>query len=221
MTYNFEIDTVWCLEELLKAHRISERDKLLVQTTQRNKQQMKWHPLQWIAHFGLKDQQHPTQNIDLLCLSRWLAEKSGLAFYLIDPLKADVNALTAVMSQEFAERNQILAVEVHADRVVIGTDQPFQTDWLANLERSLAPKKIERVIISPDQLQRYLPEYYQVSRAVHSSKTVRVMSVRTRALRRCFKLAIRKIQMPTISTSSNWSTGFYSLHLNKVPVIFI
>ncbi|WP_336148079.1 GspE/PulE family protein [Acinetobacter soli] len=170
MTYNFEIDTVWCLEELLKAHRISERDKLLVQTTQRNKQQMKWHPLQWIAHFGLKDQQHPTQNIDLLCLSRWLAEKSGLAFYLIDPLKADVNALTAVMSQEFAERNQILAVEVHADRVVIGTDQPFQTDWLANLERSLAPKKIERVIISPDQLQRYLPEYYQVSRAVHSSK---------------------------------------------------
>ncbi len=28
MTYNFEIDTVWCLEELLKAHRISERDKL-------------------------------------------------------------------------------------------------------------------------------------------------------------------------------------------------
>ncbi|MFH3675835.1 type II/IV secretion system protein, partial [Acinetobacter baumannii] len=81
--------------------------------------------------------------------------------FVIDPLKADVSALTQVMSQEFAIRNHILAVEVHADRIVIGTDQPFKTDWLNNLERSLAPKKIERVLLNPEQLQRYLREYYQ------------------------------------------------------------
>ncbi|KAE9694808.1 type II/IV secretion system protein, partial [Enterobacteriaceae bacterium TzEc077] len=88
----------------------------------------------------------------------------------IDPLKADVSALTQVMSQEFAIRNHILAVEVHADRIVIGTDQPFQTDWLNNLEKSLAPKKIERVFLNPEQLQRYLREYYQVSRAVNPAQ---------------------------------------------------
>lgn len=170
MTYHFEIDTQWCLEQLLKDGRISERDKLLIQTTHRNKEQLKWHPLQWIAHFDLKDQVHTSKPFDILRLSQWLAEKVGLPLYVIDPLKADVNMLTSVMSQEFALRNKILAVDVNPERILIGTDQPFVRDWVSNLELSLAPKKIELVLLSPDQLQRYLPEYYQVSRAVHSSK---------------------------------------------------
>lgn len=170
MTYHFEIDTQWCLEHLLKDGRISERDKLLIQTTHRNKEQLKWHPLQWIAHFNLKDQIYPSKQFDCLRLSQWLADKAELPLYVIDPLKADVNMLTSVMSQEFALRNKILAVDVSAERILIGTDQPFVRDWVSNLELSLAPKKVELVVLSPDQLQRYLPEYYQVSRAVHSSK---------------------------------------------------
>ena len=59
MKFNFEIDTVWCLEQLLKDGRITERDKLLIQTTHRQKDQLKWHPIQWIAQFNLKDQQSP------------------------------------------------------------------------------------------------------------------------------------------------------------------
>lgn len=170
MKFNFEIDTVWCLEQLLKDGRITERDKLLIQTTHRQKDQLKWHPIQWIAQFNLKDQQSPDKVLNSTRLSQWLAEKSGLAFYVIDPLKADVGKLTSVMSQEFALRNKILAVGITADSVLIGTDQPFMTDWLVNLERSLNPKKIERVILNPEQLHRYLVEYYQVSRAVNSSQ---------------------------------------------------
>ena len=172
MKFNFEIDTVWCLEQLLKDGRITERDKLLIQTTHRQKDQLKWHPIQWIAQFNLKDQQSPDKVLNSTRLSQWLAEKSGLAFYVIDPLKADVGKLTSVMSQEFALRNKILAVGVTADSVLIGTDQPFMTDWLVNLERSLSPKKIERVILNPEQLHRYLVEYYQVSRAVNSSQNL-------------------------------------------------
>jgi len=170
MKFNFEIDTVWCLEQLLKDGRIIERDKLLIQTTHRQKDQLKWHPIQWIAQFNLKDQQSPDKVLNSTRLSQWLAEKSGLAFYVIDPLKADVGKLTSVMSQEFALRNKILAVGITANSVLIGTDQPFMTDWLVNLERSLSPKKIERVISNPEQLHRYLVEYYQVSRAVNSSQ---------------------------------------------------
>jgi general secretion pathway protein E len=39
-----------------------------------------------------------------------------------------------------------------------------------NFERSLNPKKVEAVLLNPEQLQRYLIEYYQVSRAVSSSQ---------------------------------------------------
>jgi general secretion pathway protein E len=59
MQFNFEIDTAWCLEQLLKDGRITEREKLLVQTTHRQRDQLKWHPLQWIASFKLVDAKNP------------------------------------------------------------------------------------------------------------------------------------------------------------------
>ena len=170
MQFNFEIDTTWCLEQLLKDGRITEREKLLIQTTHKQREQLKWHPLQWIAHFNLPDLSQPTQRLTLTVLCKWMAEKAQLPFYVIDPLKADVASLTAVMSQEFAVRNKILAVEVGADKVLIGTAQPFAKDWIQNLARSLSPKKIQPVMLNPEQLQRYIIEYYQVSRAVSNSQ---------------------------------------------------
>lgn len=167
--FSFMIDLTWCLDQLLQDKRISERDRALVLTTQRSRAQLAWHPLQWIAQFNFQDlsQLHPL-NLKVLC--QWLSEKSGLPFFRIDPLKADVPALTEIMSQEFASHNRILAVAVTDTEVVIGTDQPFMKDWLVNLEQSLKPKQIKRVLLNPEQFQRYLVEYYQVSRAVHSSQ---------------------------------------------------
>ncbi|MFM6958507.1 MAG: GspE/PulE family protein [Acinetobacter sp.] len=172
--FSFTVDVTWCLEQLLKDGRITERDKLLIQTTHRQKDQLKWHPLQWVGHFNLKDQLNIASTLTVNRLCQWLAEKAEVPLFVIDPLKADVTVLTSVMSQEFAVRNRILAVEVSADRILIGTDQPFSTEWQNNLERSLAPKKIERVLLNPEQLQRYLVEYYQVSRAVSSSQNASV-----------------------------------------------
>ncbi|MCO8046101.1 GspE/PulE family protein [Acinetobacter bohemicus] len=170
MNFDFEIDTGWCLDQLLKDGKIAERDRMRVQTTHRQREQIKWHPLQWIAHFNLVDQSHPQSTLTLNRLCQWLAEKTGLMFYIIDPLKADVQALTHVMSQEYAVRNHILAVEIQADKVLIATDQPYKTEWVSNLEQNISPKKIQRVLLNPEQLQRYITEYYQVSRAVSGSQ---------------------------------------------------
>lgn len=63
-------------------------------------------------------------------------------FYIIDPLKADVQALTNVMSQEYALRNRILAVEIQPYKVLIATDQPYKNEWVSNLEQNIAPKKL-------------------------------------------------------------------------------
>ena len=170
MQFNFEIDSTWCLEQLKNDGYITDREKLLVQTTHRQREQLKWHPLQWIASFNLKNQHDLSQILSLNVLTEWLAKKANLPLYTIDPLKADVPVLTAVMSQEFALRNKILAVEVQDERVLIATDQPFMTDWQHNLASSLAPKTIQAVILNPEHLQRYLVEYYQVSRAVSGSQ---------------------------------------------------
>ncbi|ATO20059.1 type II secretion system protein E [Acinetobacter sp. LoGeW2-3] len=170
MKFDFEIDTAWCLEQLFKDGKITERDRMLVQTTHRQREQLKWHPLQWIANFNLVDRSHPQSTLTLNRLCQWLSEKTNLPFYIIDPLKADVQALTAVMSQEYALRNRILAVEIQPDKILIATDQPYKTEWMSNLQQNISPRRIERVLLNPEQLQRYIVEYYQVSRAVSGSQ---------------------------------------------------
>lgn len=169
--FGLQVDTQWCLEQLLQDGKISEKDRLLVQTTSRQRDQLQWHPLQWIAHFKLRDLSNAqNQLLTLNVLCQWLANKAKVDFFVIDPLKVDVQALTSVMSQEFALKNQILAVDVQQDKVLIGTDQPFVRDWQGSLQQNLKNKDIEIVMLNPEQLQRYLTEYYQVSRAVNSSK---------------------------------------------------
>ena len=44
MKFDFEIDTGWCLDQLLKDGKITERDRMRVQTTHRQREQIKWHP---------------------------------------------------------------------------------------------------------------------------------------------------------------------------------
>ncbi|MEB5476421.1 GspE/PulE family protein [Acinetobacter pollinis] len=168
--YSYSIDLQWCLEHLMQDGLVSERDKILIQTTHRKKEHLSLHPLQWIAEFNLSNQQNTSQKLNLVNLCQWLAKKANIPLFIIDPLKSDVESLTKIMSEEFAIHNNLLAVDVNDDEVTIGTDQPFMTDWIRSLEHIVKPKKIKLALLTPEQLRRYLVEYYQVSRAVFSSE---------------------------------------------------
>lgn len=166
MGFSFQVDVRWCLEELLKDACLIQRDVNLVSTTARRKDQLQWHPLQIIAEFGLTDRRNPAQKLTLSMLTAWLAEKAELPVYRIDPLKVNVPEITAVMSFAYAERHRVLAVMVDQDRVTIATDQPFYDDWFENLLHIVQPRQITRVMVNPEQMSRYLPEFYQVTRAI-------------------------------------------------------
>ncbi|MEC8567720.1 MAG: type II/IV secretion system protein, partial [Pseudomonadota bacterium] len=70
----FKIDLQWCLNQLKKAKKISEKDANLIQTTSRSKEQLNWHPLQWIAYFNVVDQTHPESKLTLNRLCQWLSQ---------------------------------------------------------------------------------------------------------------------------------------------------
>lgn len=167
---NFRVDLHWCIKQLKLAGHLSEKDANLILTTPRNREQILWHPLQWIAFFNLQDQAELDKTLNLKRLCQWLADEANVRYFIIDPLKADVGRLTQIMSQEFALKNRILAVEINSDKVVIGTDQPFDLVWQGDLYHTLKNKQLETVLLNPEQLSRYLNEYYQVSRAVASAK---------------------------------------------------
>ncbi len=173
--FSIQVDVRWCLEQLLHDGRITQRDVNLVTTTARRKEQLHWHPLMIIADFKLVDlaamnAQTLAPKLTIDVLTQWLAQKADMPVYRIDPLKVNVPAVTAIMSLEFAERHKILAVAVDAETVTIGSDQPFYEDWVDNLAHTLQPRKIKRVMLNPEQLVRYLAEFYQVTRAIAGAK---------------------------------------------------
>lgn len=171
--YSIVIDLRWCLDELLADKVIDQRGYNLVITSRRDKVQ---HPLITISEFGLPNghalDQNPETKLTLVWLNQWLASKADMSIIRIDPLKIDVPAVTQLMSFEYARSQHILPIEVKVDEVVIGTDQPFYTDWQASIEKLIKSRSYRTVYISPDQISRYRREFYQVTQAIAGANSV-------------------------------------------------
>ncbi len=171
--YSIVIDLRWCLDELLADKVIDQRGYNLVITSRRDKAQ---HPLLTISEFGLPNghalDNNPETKLTLAWLNQWLAAKAGMSLVRIDPLKVDVPAVTQLMSFEYARSQHILPIEVKIDEVVIGTDQPFYTDWQTNIEKLIKSKSYRTVYINPEQINRYRREFYQVTQAIAGANSV-------------------------------------------------
>ncbi|TXD97614.1 type II/IV secretion system protein [Psychrobacter frigidicola] len=161
------VDLRWCLDELLADRVIDQRGYNLVMTSRRDKAQ---HPLVTISEFGLPNghdlDNKNEQKLTLIWLNQWLAAKANMPIVRIDPLKIDVPAVTQIMSFEYARSQHVLPIEVTNDEVVIGTDQPFYTDWHANIDKIIKSKTYRTVYINPEQINRYRQDFYQVTRAI-------------------------------------------------------
>ncbi|HBP69608.1 MAG TPA: type II secretion system protein E, partial [Alcanivorax sp.] len=154
------------MRELLDEQRVTREEFNVISTTPRENKELNWHPLQVVAKYRLVDRAHGQRIMDVEFLSDWLAAKSGLPLYHIDPLKVDVDQITRVMSYAFAERHGIVAVESHRDRVVVACDQPFKPDWQEHLKQVLGDRALEVVFANPEQLRRYRIEFYNLSRSI-------------------------------------------------------
>ena len=138
-------------------------DNLLLKARFRDLGQL--HPLVVIADQNLKSASAPHQLLSQDFLVEWLADKVGMPYRRIDPLKVDVASVTAVMSYAYAERNRVLPLEVGAGYVVIATAEPFYREWVDELAHILR-KEIRLELVSPADISRYLVEFYTVSRSV-------------------------------------------------------
>lgn len=169
--FSFKVDLRWCVEELQKEQIITQRDANLIFTSHRKKEQLDWHPLRYITSFGIKHAQDENKPLNTKDLSLWLAAKKNMELIHIDPLKVDVAACTRVMSFEFAKRHSILATEVSSERITIATDQPFYTDWIESLQNVINGRQLKIVVSNPEQINRFRPEFYNVTKAMAGAKT--------------------------------------------------
>ena len=160
------LDLRGVLDDLVRANMVSQREAEDILIAPRSQKQLHMHPLELIAERELDDPARPGKKLDLDQLTHWLCEFSGQAYYRIDPLKVNVNKMTEVMSYAFAQRHNILAVEVREEEIVIASTQPFMSAWEGMLKQTLRGRRIVRVVTNPQDLSRFMLEFYTMARSV-------------------------------------------------------
>lgn len=116
---------------------------------------------QWV------NQQDLHRLLDLEFLTSWLAQRVELPYLRIDPLNIDVTKVTEVMSYAYASRFNILPVSVDSQSIIVATAEPFVNEWEQELSRINSHKKFIRVVANPDEIARYLLEFYTVAKSVN------------------------------------------------------
>ncbi|MEY3251626.1 MAG: hypothetical protein RL227_599, partial [Pseudomonadota bacterium] len=101
-------------------------------------------------------------------LTEWLAGRAGLGYLRIDPLRADVGRVADVMSVRYAETRCALPITCGAAEVTVATGEPFDIDWLPEIEAHTR-RTVRLVLANPLDVRRYTTEFYALARSVRSA----------------------------------------------------
>ncbi len=124
------------------------------------------HALVRLAGAGLE---HGGRPLDTEALTAWLAERLKMPYLRIDPLKVEVGRVAEVMSQQYAELRRVLPVAVGLSDVTIATAEPFDTDWVTEIE-SHNRRRVRLVLANPEDIARYTAEFFGLARSVRAAQ---------------------------------------------------
>jgi general secretion pathway protein E len=152
------------LVEWLEADRIidaSEAQRAVGLCGQTSSQQ---HALLRLNQVGLR-RNGDGRVLDTEMLGHWLAQRLGLEYLHIDPLKVDVSKVADTMSMAYAQRHKVLPVQINAKEVTVATAEPYITDWIIELERQ-SLRTVKLVLACPLSIERYTSEFFSLAKSV-------------------------------------------------------
>jgi general secretion pathway protein E len=133
------------------------------------------HPALTVGEARLKMAKPPHHQITSVTVMEWLAGRLKLQFFHIDPLKIDLNAVTKVMSSDYAAKKGILPVEVNGSEVTIAVSEPFITSWEADLGAMLR-LKVKRALANPLDIERYQGEFFNLAKSMKRAESMGVQT---------------------------------------------
>lgn len=111
----------------------AEDAKRIRATSRAGRGTVELHPLVVIASAKPENRADLGKPLTVESLTVWLADKAGLPYLKIDPMKIDAAAVTQAVSQAYAQRHRILPVAVAHGAVTFASAEPFETHWAADL----------------------------------------------------------------------------------------
>ena len=127
------------------------------------------HPLVVVSNLKLYNQKDPGKTMTLETLTEWMAEQANLPYVKIDPMKIKMADVTEIIGQAYAQRYKILPIAIGEGSVTFATCEPFYRLWEADLQQILR-REIHLVVSSPLDVNRFLMEFYGVTRSVKRAK---------------------------------------------------
>lgn len=123
------------------------------------------HPLKTLAECELADKSALGKLLTQEDLTQWLAKKLDTPYYYFDPLRIDVSKVTSIFSKAYAGNYNILPIKISNDEVVVATAEPFVRSWQQDLAK-MHSGKIRCVFSNPDEIRRYVDEFYNFSQSL-------------------------------------------------------
>ena len=140
----------------------------LIKTTTQ-KQRSDLHALEIVADAKLHHAQSPKRVLTLEELTFWLAQKCGLEYLRIDPLKIDAPNVGDMVTAAYAAWNRILPVSITPERAVFATSEPYLIGWVDELS-GIIRREIVRVVANPRDIERYRSEFFGVSSSIKGAQ---------------------------------------------------
>jgi general secretion pathway protein E len=155
----------WLLKELVTSKLVSPATAGQFVEPKPAKGGSRAHPLVVVAAQDWPDPRAPGRTLTVEALTLWLAQRTGLAYLRIDPLKLEMTTITEVISYAYASRCGILPVQNTPAGVVFAVKDPFDVQWMRDLELGIK-LPMKRVLANPLDIDRYLVEFYAIARSV-------------------------------------------------------
>lgn len=128
------------------------------------------HPLKILAECELADKSLLGKLLTQEDLTQWLAKKLKIPYYYFDPLRIDVAKVTSLFSKAYAANYNILPIKFNDEEIVVATAEPYVQSWQQDLAK-MNSGQIRCVFANPDEIKRYLEEFYNFSRSLKGAST--------------------------------------------------
>jgi len=169
MTKNLDLQHIlnWLIHDGILSKDTARIQYPLAQSILKNAP-MSMHPLTALAQCKLTAVTSPGTHLNLDWLSEWLARRSKLPFYRIDPLKVDFTKVADVMSATYAARFNILPVEISPTSVTIATCEPGNVEWHDEIAK-VTHRDLKLVIANPLEISQYISQFFALAKSIKNA----------------------------------------------------
>jgi general secretion pathway protein E len=126
------------------------------------------HPLTRLGSLG-PERAADHKVMDAEALVVWLAQRAGMSYLRIDPIKVDVSKVAEAFTAAYAQRHKVLPVAMTSGEIVVATCEPFANDWIAEVERQTR-RQVRLVLCNPQDIARYTAEFYALAQSVRTAQ---------------------------------------------------